>query len=282
MPTTGYSTSSEFTQGVYRPVVDYTGVLPANRITNERHTVTAASTGNSHFIIPLFAPFYAEEETLIVSHTAPDGAITILRHGIDYLPAYQFIGASRACVKPIYGAISFLNSNLAGDVVLTYQTLGGQWILNLQEITDILANTLINPRRLAWEQVIDRPVAFPPIDHEWNLTDLVGASDIVDELRNLADVIGSSSVNPDLEIDALHASDFSNPHGVTKAQVGLSNVMNYPMATQAQASDGSSEEAYMSPKTTAEMVDERLIRLGVSLTTALSVNRAEKFFFAQI
>lgn len=46
---------------------------------------------------------------------------------------------------------------------------------------------------------------------------------------------------------AAHIADKSNPHGVTQTQVGLSNVQNYPMASQAQALDETNASTYLSP-----------------------------------
>jgi hypothetical protein len=44
-----------------------------------------------------------------------------------------------------------------------------------------------------------------------------------------------------------HLNDFSNPHQVTKVQVGLSSVKNYPIATRQEASQAISNERYITP-----------------------------------
>lgn len=46
---------------------------------------------------------------------------------------------------------------------------------------------------------------------------------------------------------ATHAGNTSNPHAVTKAQVGLGSVLNYGIATQAEAEAGTSDTKYMTP-----------------------------------
>lgn len=50
----------------------------------------------------------------------------------------------------------------------------------------------------------------------------------------------------------LHLDDKGNPHGVTKDQVGLANVENYPIATSQQAIDGVHHRSYMTPLRTRE------------------------------
>lgn len=44
-----------------------------------------------------------------------------------------------------------------------------------------------------------------------------------------------------------HTSNTSNPHGTTKAQVGLGSVENYGIASQAEAEAGASDIKYMTP-----------------------------------
>jgi len=48
---------------------------------------------------------------------------------------------------------------------------------------------------------------------------------------------------------SFHYVATDNPHGVTKTQVGLGSVMNYPMATAQQAVEGLSNQSYLSPRT---------------------------------
>lgn len=52
-----------------------------------------------------------------------------------------------------------------------------------------------------------------------------------------------------------HVDDKNNPHGVTKDQVGLGNVLNYAMATQQQAEQGTEVAAYMNPLRTKQAID---------------------------
>lgn len=44
-----------------------------------------------------------------------------------------------------------------------------------------------------------------------------------------------------------HTGNTNNPHGVTKAQVGLGSVLNYGIATQAEAEAGTADTKYMTP-----------------------------------
>ena len=55
-----------------------------------------------------------------------------------------------------------------------------------------------------------------------------------------------------------HAARNDNPHSVTKGQVGLGNVQNYGVASQAQAEAGTDNASYMTPLRTKQYVDTRL------------------------
>lgn len=56
------------------------------------------------------------------------------------------------------------------------------------------------------------------------------------------------------DLDA-HVGDTNNPHGVTKAQVGLGNVQNYGIATQAEAEAGTVSNKYMTPLRTRQAIE---------------------------
>lgn len=51
-----------------------------------------------------------------------------------------------------------------------------------------------------------------------------------------------------------HISSTSNPHGVTKAQVGLGSVANYGVATQTEAQTGTATNKYMTPLRVKEAI----------------------------
>jgi hypothetical protein len=61
-----------------------------------------------------------------------------------------------------------------------------------------------------------------------------------------------------LEAAAAHISNTNNPHAVTKAQVGLGSVDNYPTASQAEAEAGTAANRFMTPQRTKQYVDTRL------------------------
>jgi hypothetical protein len=227
---------------------DPTGTNPECRIAGEQHPVTAVNFKDFHFIVPNAAPFF--EDSLQIAAKDAQGADIILQKNVHYYYSHEFIGASRACAKRVYGSITFLFNEFAGIVNLTYQTVGGVWTLDETEIAEIIANSLLNPRTTSWEQVAGYPTIFPVVDHAWNLTDMVGMTETVAAIDRIRDAIleGGESGLP------AHLADKNNPHEVTKVQVGLGSVENFPLANQTQAEAGTNNTTYMTPLRVAQAI----------------------------
>lgn len=162
---------------------DPTGKLASNKITSEQHILTGSNAQAYYFIVPDLAPYFTAG--LVVSFKPVSGSARILVEGIDYYCTHWFISASRSTAYPIYGSISFLDIQLIGVVTLSYQTLGGEWTQSNTKLAEILSDHLRNPRTTAWDVIVDMPVIFPPIDHAWDLQDLVGASGIVTSIATV-------------------------------------------------------------------------------------------------
>lgn len=224
---------------------DPTGVLAANKIAGEQQVLTAANYRDFHFVVPTYGPFFADGA--VVKFRALDNSVRTLTEGIDFYFTHWFISASRACAKPIYGSISLLDLELTGVVVLDYQTLGGDWLQNTAKITEILGDQLHNPRTTAFDQVIDMPYSFPVIDHPWDLADLTGATELVAQLNDIAVAIRGGGGGGGSGEAAAHIADLNNPHQTTKAQIGLGNVQNYPIATGPITITGTSGVHYVTP-----------------------------------
>lgn len=54
-----------------------------------------------------------------------------------------------------------------------------------------------------------------------------------------------------------HVLSRNNPNGVTKKQVGLGKVQDYPPATKEQAEEGKSGQVVMTPRRTGNFIDKQ-------------------------
>lgn len=220
-----------------------------NLVKGEQHVITSVNFRDYHYVIPNFAPFFAESLTLKMQY--PNGTVRPMIEGKDYYLAFQFMDASATTDHPVYGAISFLDTDTEGVLTIDYHTVGGMWTLTPQKILEILANNERNPRITSWEQVVNPPERFPPINHPHDIVDFKTMSDVQVAVDRVRDAILANSGGG----LAAHIGNFNNPHAVTKTQVGLSNVLNYGIATTIEAQAGTSNVKYMTPLRVKEAID---------------------------
>jgi hypothetical protein len=79
---------------------------------------------------------------------------------------------------------------------------------------------------------------------------------------------------------AAHVNNNSNPHNVTKSQVGLGSVLNYGIATLSEARDGTVNTKYMTPLRTKDAIDVQA--LAILNTHASRTNNPHNVTKAQV
>lgn len=237
------------------PTVSTTGLYPFNPygndpnalVLNELQALQDPGRDDFYFIIPKAAPFFAK--SLVVRD---DVTGTVYTEGVDYVVGHWFVEAMNQTGRPLAGSIRFLKRSIGGVVSLTYQTLGGEWGFDDAAILKELSNKAVNPLSRAWAQIDVLPATFPPIPHEQRVDELIGFEEVVSEISKIADAITATGDSNESQ----HALSTNNPHSVTKAQVGLGNVENYSMATNAEAIAGLRSDRFMSPATTRTAVEQ--------------------------
>lgn len=224
--------------------LDYTGISPANLVLNEQHTLTASNSSPHRLIVPIYAPFYLDNFTLV--HVDDLGVVTPLNENIDFNFCMPFIGATRSIGKQLYGGISIMNNSLNGQIrIATYQTIGGNWVADPTYVLAKIADMLYNPRIIVWDAVTNVQEIFPPVNHDQNFDYVFGHQDLIDALNNVASAILTGPSNTLSAIKHLTTELNNNPHNVTKNQVELGNVVNLPVATTQQIANRTPAEAYV-------------------------------------
>ncbi|QTH80269.1 hypothetical protein PA10_00069 [Pseudomonas phage pPa_SNUABM_DT01] len=233
---------------------DPTGTAATNKVV-ETQQIQSRGMFDHYYIIPRSGPFYAESVKL---RLYPAGANTnnpalgqALEEGVHYNFGYHFAHASHTIGLPVYGAITFYDRNLAGQLRMEYQNIGGEWVLDDQKYSELLLNVAFNPRIGTWEQVVELPHQFPVVNHDFNIDDFVGMSEVVDELGDIEQAILMKNAGGLAD----HLADKSNPHDVTKAQVGLGLVDNFPTATVGEATTGTANNRFMTPLRVKQLID---------------------------
>jgi len=198
---------------------DPTGQAATNRVVGELQPLLGGSDENFIFLIPKATPFFAESMTL--NFKSLQGDIRPLVEGVDFYFSHHFIGASKACQKPVKGSITMLNNELRGTVIFNpYQTLGGEWTVDANKTAEILADKVYNPRTTSWDQVAGYPDIFPPVPHEWNLKDMVGMSSVLAALNRMVDAILTQASSAMTQ----HINQQGNAHNLTAVDLGVPTV----------------------------------------------------------
>lgn len=169
---------------------DPTGIDPLNVIespTQEYHVIPQLTPGTNHrVIIPKFAPYILTGGLMPMTVSVVNGGVTtLLTMGADWTPVFKFDLASRTSEKPIYGGVSIINNTIIGTIALEYHTIGGNWTLTTQQISDLLNSISGDITRTYWESIANLPTQFPVVLHPHEETDLIGLSDVVIALEEI-------------------------------------------------------------------------------------------------
>lgn len=185
---------------LYTYPFDPTGTASTNKIENETQIITPVNYKDFQFFIPDAAPFFKEGFVLTFRDT--NGNTVPLSEGIDYYFAHHFIAASKACAKQLYGSIALINRALSGVVTLSYQTVGGMWTYDRNYLNELITNIQSNPRVSTWDAIVELPATFPVIDHEYDLVDMVGMSEVYAKLSEIAVAIATSAPTTPADLGA--------------------------------------------------------------------------------
>ena len=210
-------------------IYDPLGTLPGNLITNEIHSITEANFRDYYLIIPTYAPFFINNLSV---HLILNSVITPLIEGVDYSLVLFYLAATRSLGIPIYGAVSLNNTNISGQISITYQTIGNPYIADKQQVLAALATYTYNPRITTWDLITNVQEIWPPNDHNQDASTLDGMLELVTAINNLATSIGVSNSSIPQYIKFI--TNPNNPTNVTATQIGLGLVQNLPIATNNQ------------------------------------------------
>lgn len=231
--------------------LDPTGEAVSNRVGPERHTLTSKDWSEFNIIIPKATPFFQPKEGELKLTHYPSGKV--LTRGKDWVEGWYFRSAADRIGRHLFGCIVMIDPRMSGEIEIDkYQTLGGEYTLNKQQLEAILAQQLFNPFRRYWEVIANLPQIFPPLDHGHPVDDMTGLPEFIKALNGIENAIIAMSEGGDLPA---HLNDFNNPHHVTALHVKLEKLMNWAIATLADIRVGSmNPQAYMNPTITYEMI----------------------------
>lgn len=238
--------------------LDPYGDNPKNRITGERHTITPANGKTFNYFIPNFAPFHRRGFEM---RSVVNGQVAgLLAPTVDYYFGFRYDQMLLAGgMAPIYGAIVLNDPEMAGEVEIAYNTLGDEYVISTTMIATILANNVIDPRRVQWGAVVDVPDEVPAIAHKHNAMEtMIGMDHVVDAIYVMVDQM-ASGFNKAWQALQEHMSDHHNPHYVTAEQVGVDGNGTLVPATEPEAVGQTDNNKYMTSLRVAQQINAKVI-----------------------
>ena len=270
---------------------DPSGVATTNLITDELRSVQPPSDINqASFVIPLKGPFFVES---LKVYTAKNKQGTRLIEGKDFFITHEFVAGTNWLGKPLAGGIAFTNALYTGNLYFTYQTLGGDFVVNDVTILESITQKLYaDVRFVTWDQLTGVPSAFPPDAHQHVVTDIKTLADVVTALNSIAAALVGSldddtiagGESAALSLIRQHLSAASNAH--TPQAVGLGNVSNFATASEEDAV-ALRNDRFMTPSVTSYLVrrminSENLTQIRADIVTLDQAVKAIKLDIANM
>ena len=256
---------------IYALPYDGTGKLPRNRALREYHDLSKQAGLTYRTFVLDNGYFYTDNIEI------EDSAGTTLVPDIDF----QCIGVSAEATSlsglETASVIVILNPRITHEVFVNVSMVGGKFCDVTPAIADMSAGLLNPTRNPTWRNVTGKPDKFEVGGHLHAMWELYGFEGIVDGIdritlaklaisaRTYRDIVtrfdGRMDVL-DIELDNLllllqqHIAAV-NPHRVTKQQVGLGNVENYPVvsSTEATTRGFNSKQRYLTVQRFKQMID---------------------------
>ena len=164
---------------------DRTGAAVTNRI-QEIYELTDENRNEFNYIIPRFAPFFADS-IIVEKLDTEDGNPLLLKKNQDY-----YLGGHFGEIRPFVGQarveslVIFDDRRITGRYRVTYQTLGGPFVLDATGYAEQIANYLVNPFQTTWGEIVGKPIEYPPVPHGHDANELMGIIDVVNAILELA------------------------------------------------------------------------------------------------
>lgn len=252
--------------------LDLTGKSPNNLVLGEIHDLPA---GVNRAIATNYGPFYTQK---LVVRELPSGKV--LTPNVQYKAVQLYEEATMRSGLEVCAIIVITDTAVANKVELDYQVVGGEFSSSVTAIQQLIEALDLDSRPVSWAEVLAKPSAFPPSEHLHDIGDVYGFEYVVaaleairqailqgdeathEELRKYADKLSSDQDAKTAQLKTAmdaHINNVNNPHQTTKTQVGLGSVENLPLATQAQAEAGQSNQAYMTPLTVAQAIAKQVL-----------------------
>lgn len=250
--------------------LDLTGIDPDNLINREEVVLLQYSGATVRPVVLDYGFYYTDSLRLYDADYRP------LRVREDYVATYHSEELSERSGLEVCGAIVVTNPHVSDNIYAEYRTVGGDYVFTGDILEQVLDHVRDVGESIEWGGLKGEPVELPPgglRDEVWKLDSFEIFNRRLEEITQ-ALLAGDQTaltyfrsyikVRFDQVMDAAddyyvrflnHLADLDRPHRTTKAQVGLSRLENYPVASRGDMEIGSRNDRYVTPRGLHEAVD---------------------------
>lgn len=165
----------------YQYPYDPTGQSPDNIVKDLPHPLAPVQGRGYSLIVPKASPFFREDFQLVHSSSGK-----ILTPDVDYVFTHFVMDLSHSLQKHIYGSVTVVNQQYMGDVTPTYQTIGGEFVLDDNKFAQYAIHLLESDGAYPWDKLSNIPDAFPPSDHQVPLSTTAGYDELIAAIKDIS------------------------------------------------------------------------------------------------
>lgn len=184
--------------------------------------IKTSTVNNRRIFVPRAAPFFIKNVELRLR-----GSTTPLNPGSDYLFGHSFDRFIHAYKRNVFGAVVLRKDFNNQEILMSYDTLGGPFVLDEVAFASLVANIANQSREAFWEDIINLPFDWPADPHDHPPVQVYDFEDMMVKLTQLILVMNDANTNGATVISLLE-DHLNKPileaHTGNKADLGLPNV----------------------------------------------------------
>lgn len=211
------------TPSIIKYPLDVTGQAQTNRIVGEELSIPQGPRSRAFALTA--GPFFANSVVLTYAATGVP-----LVKGEDYDILYLNQDATVRVGQPIMSVVWVHNQDIFGNLLAEYQVLGGDFSSNASAIAMLIETLQIDDRAVEWDDILYKPVYYPPAPHLHHVRDWYGFDDIIAALDRISAALDSGGNNVDLSdiylrLDQIDADMLAQSGALTQISQSLQTAL---------------------------------------------------------
>lgn len=176
------------TYPIIRYAFDPTGYSPNNAITGEEH-ILPVKTGPFHVIAPFYGPYFNNGLTLKLYKDN-----VLLEAGIHYGCVGLTHDLTGRFNDEVCELLLIKGMSAGNTITVSYQSVGGLYQNYIKGMLDLYNATLVDERKVDWENLLNKPTHFQPAYHFHTPSDVVGWAPPIVAVERLINVLSWRNV----------------------------------------------------------------------------------------